>query len=101
MKFVRRALGANLGPKWSSTNYEERVMAWHIRTKIVLLAVVAACAASRALAGDLPPAPDALKKAGVVRIGIKCDYPPDGFLDNQGKNQGIEVSLARQIAADA
>src|SRR5215471_1971565 len=79
---------------------QERVMVSHIRTsKIVLLAV--ACAASAAFAGDLPPVPDALKKAGVVRIGIKCDYPPDGFLDNQGKNQGIEVSLARQIAADA
>src|ERR1700730_16472907 len=78
------------------------VLVLHIRTsKIVLLAAAAACAASAAFAGDLPPAPDALKKAGIVRIGIKCDYPPDGFLDNQGKNQGIEVSLARQIAADA
>ena len=77
-------------------------MASHIRTaKILGLAVAAALAASAALAGDLPPVPDALKKAGVVRIGIKCDYPPDGFLDNQGKNQGIEVSLAREIAADA
>jgi polar amino acid transport system substrate-binding protein len=78
------------------------VLVVHIRTsKIVLLAVAAAITASGALAGDLPPVPDTLKKAGVVRIGIKCDYPPDGFLDNQGKNQGIEVSLARQIAADA
>src|SRR6266536_1827017 len=80
----------------------ERVMVLHIRiSKVVLLVVAAACAASGALAGDLPPVPDTLKKAGIVRIGIKCDYPPDGFLDNQGKNQGIEVSLARQIASDA
>ncbi len=21
----------------------------------------------------------------VVRVGIKCDYPPDGFLDSAGK----------------
>ena len=77
-------------------------MASHIRTaKIVWLAVAAACAASVALAADQPPVPDAIKKAGVDKIGIKCDYPPDGFLDSQGKNQGIEVSLARQIAADA
>jgi len=77
-------------------------MVSHVRTsKIMLFAVAAACAASAALAGELPPAPDALKKAGVVRVGIKCDYPPDGYLDNQGKNLGIEVSLARQIAADA
>jgi len=75
-------------------------MVSHIRTKIVLLAAAAACAASMALAAE-PGVPDALKKAGVVKIGIKCDYPPDGFLDSAGKNQGIEVSLARQIAADA
>ncbi|MBV8835977.1 MAG: transporter substrate-binding domain-containing protein [Alphaproteobacteria bacterium] len=77
-------------------------MAPHLGTsKIMLLAVAAACAASVALAADQPPVPDAIKKAGVLKIGIKCDYPPDGFLDSQGKNQGIEVSLARQIAADA
>ena len=70
-------------------------------SKILLLALAAACAASAVLASDVPPVPDALKKAGVVRIGIKCDYPPDGYLDNQGKHLGIEVSLARQIAADA
>jgi polar amino acid transport system substrate-binding protein len=77
-------------------------MATHVRTSgLTLLAIAAACAASAALAAELPPTPEALKKAGVVRVGIKCDYPPDGYLDNQGKNLGIEVSLARQIAADA
>jgi len=77
-------------------------MASQIRTSTIMsLAVAAACAASVALAADQPPVPDAIKKAGVVKIGIKCDYPPDGFLDSQGKNQGIEVSLARQIAVDA
>jgi polar amino acid transport system substrate-binding protein len=95
MKFAARCRAQILGTG-------EKAMVLHIRTsKIVLLAVAAVCATSGALAGDLPPVPDALKKAGVVRIGIKCDYPPDGFLDNQGKNQGIEVSLARQIASDA
>lgn len=77
-------------------------MASHFKTaNIVCLAIVAACAASVARAADQAPVPDAIKKAGVIKIGIKCDYPPDGFLDSQGKNQGIEVSLARQIAADA
>ena len=52
-------------------------------------------------AQDLPALPDAIKKQGVLRAGIKCDYPPDGYLDVQGKNQGIEVSLAKQIAAYA
>jgi polar amino acid transport system substrate-binding protein len=49
----------------------------------------------------LPPLPDAIKKQGMLRAGIKCDYPPDGFLDAQGKNQGVEVNLAKQIAAYA
>ena len=50
-------------------------------------------------AQDLPALPDAIKKQGALRAGIKCDYPPDGYLDAQGKSQGIEVSLAKQIAA--
>lgn len=76
-------------------------MAPNLGTKIMWLAIAAACTASVAFAADQPPVPDAIKKAGVIKIGIKCDYPPDGFLDSQGKNQGIEVSLARQIATDA
>ena len=58
-------------------------------------------AANTAIAQNLPPLPEAIKKQGVLRVGVKCDYPPDGFLDAQGKNQGVEVNLARQIAAYA
>ena len=52
-------------------------------------------------AQDLPAVPDAIKKQGVLRAGVKCDYPPDGYLDAQGKPQGVEVSLAKQVAAYA
>jgi polar amino acid transport system substrate-binding protein len=52
-------------------------------------------------AQELPPLPDTIKKQGLLRAGVKCDYPPDGFLDAQGKNQGVEVNLAKQIAAYA
>ena len=45
--------------------------------------------------------PEAIKKQGLLRVGVKCDYPPDGYLDAQGKPQGVEVSLAKQIAAYA
>jgi polar amino acid transport system substrate-binding protein len=58
-------------------------------------------AANTAIAQNLPPLPEAIKKQGVLKVGVKCDYPPDGFLDAQGKNQGVEVNLARQIAAYA
>jgi polar amino acid transport system substrate-binding protein len=62
---------------------------------VALLPMVAA------FAQELPPLPDAIKKQGVLRAGVKCDYPPDGFLDAQGKPQCVEVSLAKQIAAYA
>jgi len=45
--------------------------------------------------------PEAIKKQGLLRVGVKCDYPPDGYLDAQGRPQGVEVSLAKQIAAYA
>lgn len=69
-------------------------------------AVTAAALLGLALAGSvaahaqtqgLPPLPDAIKKQGMIRVGVKCDYPPDGFLDAQGKNQGVEVNLAKQL----
>ena len=52
-------------------------------------------------AQGLPPVPEAIKKQGLLRVGVKCDYPPDGYLDEQGKPRGVEVSLAKQIAAYA
>jgi len=68
---------------------------------VAALAMSLGMAGAAALAAELPPVPEALKKAGVLKVGVKCDYPPDGFLDNQGKPQGIEVNLAKQIAANA
>jgi len=54
-----------------------------------------------AQAQDMSPLPEAIKKQGLIRAGVKCDYPPDGFLDAQGKNQGVEVMLARQLGVYA
>ncbi|MBL8699484.1 MAG: transporter substrate-binding domain-containing protein [Alphaproteobacteria bacterium] len=58
---------------------------------------LAGATAAHAQAQGLPPLPEAIKKQGMIRIGVKCDYPPDGFLDAQGKNQGVEVNLAKQL----
>ena len=65
------------------------------------LALALAAATTPSLAQGLPPVPEAIKQQGVLRVGVKCDYPPDGYLDAQGKPQGVEVSLAKQIAAYA
>ena len=62
---------------------------------------LALAAGAPSAAQGLPPVPEAIKKPGLLRVGVKCDYPPDGYLDAQGKPQGVEVSLAKQIAAYA
>lgn len=49
----------------------------------------------------MPPVPEAIQKLGLLRAGVKCDYPPDGFIDPSGKPVGVEVSLSRQVAAYA
>ena len=72
-----------------------------LKQSLILLSLGLAIAATPSLAQDLPPVPEAIKKQGVLRVGVKCDYPPDGYLDAQGKPQGVEVSLAKQIAAYA
>ena len=57
-------------------------------TIFALIGLAFAATFTSARAQDMPPLPDPIKKQGLIRAGIKCDYPPDGFLDAQGKNQG-------------
>jgi len=65
------------------------------------VAALTAAFAGTAAAQTMPPLPEAIQKAGMVKAGVKCDYPPDGFIDPSGKPVGVEVSLARQVAAYA
>ncbi len=76
-----------------------------VRTKSVrrALAAVALMAAGglippASLAADMPAVPMAIKEKGKLLFGSKCDYPPDGFLDEKGQPKGIEVDMGRQIA---
>src|SRR5215475_4432544 len=41
---------------------------------------------------------DAIRARGVIRIGVKADAPPFGFVDGQGRPAGFEVDLARFLA---
>jgi LysR family transcriptional regulator, pca operon transcriptional activator len=52
-----------------------RIIPFVAGVALALLPMVAA------FAQELPPLPDAIKKQGVLRAGVKCDYPPDGFLE--------------------
>lgn len=41
---------------------------------------------------------DRIKSAGVLRVGVKTDYRPFGFLDPAGKVVGLEPDLAADMA---
>ncbi|VFR47703.1 polar amino acid uptake family ABC transporter, periplasmic substrate-binding protein [plant metagenome] len=41
---------------------------------------------------------DRIKSAGVLRVGVKTDYRPFGFLDPTGKVVGMEPDLAADLA---
>jgi len=61
-----------------------------------LLAALLAVATARA--ADMPPLPSDITSQGVLRVGVKCDYPPAGFLDSKGQFSGLEVGMAKQLA---
>lgn len=41
-----------------------------------------------------------VKARGVLTVGVKNDYPPYGYMDNNGQTVGFEISLARYIAGE-
>jgi polar amino acid transport system substrate-binding protein len=78
--------------------------------RVIGFALVIACAAvAAAVAGaahtdaartakakpKLPPLPAEVKERGRWNIGIKCDSPPFGYIDVQGKNAGFDVEIAK------
>jgi polar amino acid transport system substrate-binding protein len=78
----------------------------------VVLAFACAAAVSAAIAGaaqtgasttaagakakpNLPPLPAEVRDRGRWNIGIKCDSPPFGYIDVQGRNAGFDVEIAK------
>ncbi|MFL4973457.1 MAG: transporter substrate-binding domain-containing protein [Microvirga sp.] len=47
------------------------------------------------------PVPAAMARQGKLAIGVKCDYPPFGYIDEGGANAGFEIDIAHQLAAYA
>lgn len=54
-----------------------------------------------AQAQSLPPLPKAVKDAGTLRIGVRCDAPPFGQSATDGKPAGIEIDIAKQLGVYA
>jgi polar amino acid transport system substrate-binding protein len=46
----------------------------------------------------LPALPGAVKSRKRWEIGVKCDFPPFGFIDVRGNNDGYDVQVARRFA---
>lgn len=56
------------------------------------------CLISTAATATTSPTLQAIEKAGVIRIGVKSDFPPFGMLDTDGQPKGLEIDLARDVA---
>jgi len=46
----------------------------------------------------LPPLPATVKSRGRWVIGVKCDFPPFGYITASGKNAGYDVEVAKTFA---
>jgi polar amino acid transport system substrate-binding protein len=46
----------------------------------------------------LPALPSQVKQRKRWQIGVKCDFPPFGFIDVRGNNDGYDVQIARRFA---
>jgi polar amino acid transport system substrate-binding protein len=87
--------------------------------RVVITAVLAACAAgvvvaagiaatagrgsvgaesAEAVAAKFPPLPKNVQSRHRWVIGVKCDYPPFGYIDVQGNHRGYDVAIARRFA---
>ncbi len=63
------------------------------------LAAWGAAAPSRSTsATKFPPLPADVKSRHRWLIGVKCDFPPFGYIDVRGQNGGYEVDIARRFA---
>jgi polar amino acid transport system substrate-binding protein len=70
---------------------------------VAALAVAAPSGGERAdkaaAATKFPPLPAEVAQRKRWLIGIKCDFPPFGYIDRQNKNAGFEIDVARRFAA--
>ena len=55
-------------------------------------------AKSTAAAAKLPALPSYVKSRHKWVIGVKCDFPPFGFIDYTGQHVGYDVAIARRFA---
>ncbi len=81
-----------------------------LATLVAVLAAVAFTALSLAapwsgatpakadVANRLPALPAAVRSRGRWKIGVKCDFPPFGYINRQNRIAGYDVDVARRFA---
>ena len=42
--------------------------------------------------------PEEIKSRGKLIVGVKCDYPPFGFIDASGEHAGFEIDIVRRLS---
>ena len=58
-------------------------------------------AAAEAKKKRLPRLPADIRRRGHIRVGVKCDAPPFGYIDIRQRNAGFDVDIARTFAGMA
>jgi polar amino acid transport system substrate-binding protein len=76
------------------------VCKWRAAAKNLLagIAGIIAVCASQAASANPSGTMDAIRKAGSVKVGVKTDVAPFGFINPQGEVVGFEIDLAEEIA---
>ncbi|MGH7715643.1 MAG: transporter substrate-binding domain-containing protein, partial [Vulcanimicrobiaceae bacterium] len=77
-----------------------RKLFWLFAIPVLLVTVCAGSSAAPAPKLSAP-VPAELRAKGVLTVGVKCDYPPFGYVDTSGKTVGYDVDFARQLATFA
>jgi polar amino acid transport system substrate-binding protein len=73
--------------------------AWGATSSVAHVSGAAAPAAKpKKVLPKLPALPSEVKARKKWVIGVKCDYPPFGFVDASNKNDGYDVEVARRFA---
>jgi polar amino acid transport system substrate-binding protein len=69
--------------------FRKAFFVFSIGTMVTLLSIIPAMAGNTL---------DKIKSRGEIVIGVKADYRPYGYLDESGKNFGVEIDMAQDLA---
>ncbi len=65
---------------------------------------LASCAVAGVIVGSIDtaqaqaPLPEDIKARGTLVVGVKCDFPPLGYVDADDKNVGFEIDVVHELA---